>query len=218
LAKLVKLDINISVVSSYGISANFHQLIILTPKLTNMKIFYKIAALVVIAAIITTTLTSGIRKEYDGGYRNLVDELYEQAVKQNDNLESIEDDIEKFYKNRNEALEKYNSFTAYNNRYYTDARSKAATITDAATQQKANEVINKSETAYKSKLANWQATIATLNANEKELTNLHALLKIITTQPMIEKYQNDALPDNTKLREANGELQKVIEKIKAITK
>lgn len=53
----------------------------------------------------------------------MVDELYSLAVKQNENLETIEEDIEKLYKKKLEALEKYNSYTAYNNRYYADART-----------------------------------------------------------------------------------------------
>ena len=183
-----------------------------------MKKVYRIIAFVVVIAITAVTLTSGIRKDYNGGGRDLVDELYEQAVKQNDNLESIEDGIGKFYKKREEAIEKYNSFTFYNNRYYTDAKSKAATIADAATKQRAYDLISKSEAGYKAKTADWQNTIAALNANEKELTDLHSLLKIMTTETMIEKYQNTELPNNAKLKEANGDLLKVIEKIKAITK
>jgi hypothetical protein len=184
-----------------------------------MKKYYKLAAFIMAIAITTITLTSGITKgSRSYGGRDLVEELYEQAVKQNDNLEAIEDGIEKFYKNRNEAIEKYNSFTAYNNRYYMDAKSKAATIADAATQQRANDIIIKSEAAYKVKTANWQNTIANLNANEKELTNLHTLLQIMITESMIDKYQNSSLPDNAKAKEANNDLLKVIEKIKAITK
>ena len=67
-------------------------------------------------------------------------------------------------------------------------------------------------------MTNWQNTIATLNANEKELTDLHALLEIMIAGTMIEKYQTTGFPDNAKLKEANGDLLKVIEKIKAITK
>jgi hypothetical protein len=185
-----------------------------------MKKYYKIAAFVVVIAITAITLTAGISKEGSryGGGRDLVEELYDQAVKQNNNLEAIEDDIEKFYKDRAEAVEKYNSFVAYNNRYYSDAKSKAATITDAATKQRANDVINKSEAVYKAKIAGWQNTITTLNANEKELNDLHALLKIMVTEPMISKYQTTSFPDDAKLKEANGDLQNVIEKIKTITK
>ncbi|HRF18473.1 MAG TPA: hypothetical protein PK977_09900, partial [Chitinophagaceae bacterium] len=63
--------------------------------------------------IVFIVLTSGDYKgRYDGGYKDMVDELYSLAVKQNENLETIEDDIEKFYKKKSEALEKYNSYTA----------------------------------------------------------------------------------------------------------
>lgn len=183
-----------------------------------MKRVYKISAFVIVIAITAVTLTSGIAS-YDsrtGGYKDLVDELYDQAAKQNDNLGSIEDDIAKFYKKKDEALEKYNSFTSYNNRYYTDAKAKAGLIADAAAKQKANDIINKSETDYKIKLTDWQASIAILNARERELKDLHGLLQIIITEPMIAKYQGSNLPDNSKLKEANSDLKSVIEKIKAI--
>lgn len=184
-----------------------------------MRKYYKIAALVVVIAIISFTLTSGITKERsDGGGKDLVEELYDQAAKQNDNLESIEDGIGKFYKKKNEAVEKYNSFTYYNNRYYSDAYSKAATIADAATKQRANELISKSEAAYKLKLADWQTRIAALNAKERELNDLHTLLKVMITEPMIARYQTNEFPDNGKLKEAADDLEKVIGQIKAITK
>ncbi len=185
-----------------------------------MRNIFKILAIAAIIITSAITLTSGITKEYsrDGGYKDMVEELYDQAVKQNDNLEAIEDDIEKFYKNKTEALEKYNSYAAYNNRYYSDAKSKAVGISDVATKQKANDVINKSEATYKAKITNWQNAIATLNTSEKELNDLHNLLKIMTTETMIQKYQNSSFPDDGKLKEANTELQKVIERIKGITK
>lgn len=184
-----------------------------------MKRIFRIAILLIIVSTAVITLTSGTSKEYNTtGERNLVDELYNQAVKQSDNLESIEDDIEKFYKKRDEALEKYNSFVSYNNRYYSDARSKSYPITGSAAKQKANDIISASEAKYNAMIADWRATIAALNVNEKELSDQHALLKIMITEPMINKYQTSSLPDNGKAKEANSDLLKVIERIKAITK
>lgn len=182
-----------------------------------MKKAYSFVTFLIIAAIFAITLTSGIDKSRSG-YKDLVEEFYEQAVKQNSNLETIEDDIENFYKKREDAIEKYNSFTSYNNRYYTDARATAATIIDSTIKRRASDHITKSESAYRAKLANWQSSIATLNNNERELRDLHVLLKIMIATPVIEKYQQSSLPDNNKLNEANADLLKVIEKIKAITK
>lgn len=182
-----------------------------------MKKYFKIAAFAAAVLLIAITLTSGIDKSR-GGYKDLVEEFYDQAVKQNSNLETIEDDIENFYKKREESIEKYNNFTSYNNRYYTDARARAATIADATIKQRAGEHITKSETAYRAKMVSWQNSIITLDNNEKELRDLHVLLKIMIATPVIEKYQQNNLPDNSKLNEANADLLKVIEKIKAITK
>ena len=184
-----------------------------------MKKYFKLGTFMLTIAIIVITLTSGdIKGSRSGGGKDLVEELYDQAVKQNDNLKSIEEGIEKFYKNKNEAIEKYNSFTSYNNRYYADAKTKAITIADAVAKQKANDIISKSEAAYRTKTADWQNTISTLNANERELNDLHALLQVFITEPIIAKFQNSELPNSAKAKEMNSELLKVIEKIKVITK
>lgn len=182
-----------------------------------MKKYFKLAALAALVLISVITLTSGIDKR-SGGYKDLVDEFYEQAVKQNSNLKSIEEGITAFYKKREDALEKYNSFTSYNSRYYADARSHTNNIPDAATKQRAAELISKSEAAYLAKLSNWQTSITSLNNKERELKSLHELLKLVITTPVLENYQQNNLPDNSKLNEATGDLQQLIDKIKAITK
>lgn len=185
-----------------------------------MKKASKAAVFAAVVILVVTILTSGIKKESfrSEGSNDLVEELYNRAVKQNSSLEAIEDGIDNFYKKKEDATNKYNSFTSYNNRYYSDARAKANLIGDSATKQKALNVVSQSETNYRAKLAEWQTTLATLAANEKELNNLHNLLEIMITEPVIAKYQNTDMPDNSKVKEANVDLQNVIEKIKAITK
>lgn len=184
-----------------------------------MRKAISLTALAGIVLLLFILLTSGdIKSRYDGGSKDLVDELYFQAVKQNNNLEAIEEDIEKFYKRKSEAMEKYNSFTVYNNRYYSDARANANNIADTSTRKKAVEIITKGETRYRSKLAGWESVIASLSKNEKELTDLHTLLKILVTEPIMEKYQQNNLPDSNKASEVNDDLKKVIQKIKELTK
>jgi hypothetical protein len=186
-------------------------------KPSHMKRVYKIAAFAVLTVLTIITLTSGIRKN-DGGFKDLVEELYDQAVKQNDNLRSIEDEIEKFYKKKQDALEKYYAYNNYHTRYYQDARSNTGAISNVATKQRASELIAKSEARYNTKIADWKAIITALDASEKELNDLHSLLKIMISEAIIDKAQNSGLPDNGKAKEVNSDLQKVIEKIKAITK
>ena len=185
-----------------------------------MKKTIKIAAFILVLLSTIVILPSGISKNSsrDGGGRDLVEEFYLQSVKLNDNLKTLEEDIDKFYKKRNDAIEKYNSFTNYNNRYYTDARTNAATITDAGTKQRAIDLINNSEAAYKTKMTDWQSDIAALNANEKEMNDLHTLLKIKVSEAIISKYQQTEMPESSKLKEANSDLSKVIEKLKVLTK
>lgn len=164
-------------------------------------------------------LTAGITKEYSsrGGYKDLVDEFYFQAVKQNSRLSNMEDDIEKFYKKKNEATEKFRDFMSYNDRYYRDAKENAATIKDSALLLKANNIIYKSEQLHKNKIKEWQQTLEQLAVREKKLNELHTLLKIMISEPMISSYQKNELPEMNKLKEANEDLFKILEKIREIT-
>lgn len=57
----------------------------------------------ILAAVLTIILlSSGISKEsrYDGGGNDLVQELYDQAVKQNEQLQDLQESISKFYKKK----------------------------------------------------------------------------------------------------------------------
>jgi len=183
-----------------------------------MKRMFKLSAYALIFALTVLTLTSGITKERSGGRGNLVDELYNQAERQNSTLGNIADDIERFYKKKADALEKYNSFSAYHNHYYTDAKFNITLINDSTIKQKAANILKASETAYRNKLIDWQNTIAALYKNEQELKDLQELLKIMTTVPIVEKTQNSDLPSSDNIKQAQADLQKVIQKIKEITK
>ncbi len=184
-----------------------------------MRKAFTFAALIIVFSLFIIGLSSGITKSYrDGGGKDQVEELYFQAVKQNDNLKSIEDAIESFQRKKNDALEKYAGFIYYNNRYYTDAKTNAAQIGDATLKQKTIDLIIKSEAAYNSRLTEWNSIIANMGAREKELNDLHIQLMVITTLPSIEKYQISSLPDPAKAKEASADLQKVIDRMREITR
>ena len=160
----------------------------------------------ILAAVLTIILlSSGISKEsrYDGGGNDLVQDLQES--------------ISKFYKKKNEALEKYNSFTSYNSRYYSDARQKMEQITDTVSKKKALTLISKSENNYRSSLSDWQNRINSLNAKERELVNLQSLLQITVSESMIAKYQSGNFPDNTRFKEAAAEIESIINRLKTLT-
>ncbi len=164
-------------------------------------------------------LSSGTSKDsrYDGGGNDLVQELYEQAVKQNEQLQDLQESISKFYKKKNEALEKYNSYTSYNSRYYSDARQKMEQITDTVSKKKAMALISKSENNYRSSLSDWQNRINSLNAKERELVNLQSLLQITVSESMIAKYQSGNFPDNTRFKEASAEIEYITNRLKTLT-
>jgi hypothetical protein len=182
-----------------------------------MKKNYSLAVLCLLMVTVIT-LTSGISKSDKGGYGDIVERLYSQEVKRNGTLKNIEESIDAFYRKKEASLEKFNGFSYQNNEYYKDANARANIITDAAAKQKALDIIRKSEEAYRANVASWQGLITTLNNNERQLKDLHQLLKITVTIPVIEAYQKTELPSTTDATTTNNELLKIIEAIKTITK
>lgn len=169
---------------------------------------------IVISAII---LSSGITSSTGGGYNDLVEELYKQEVNKNPSLEKLESSIKNYYIKRQDAIETYNKFNDYNRRYYSDAKNKLNTITDVALKEKASKAIAQSEKNYNTKMSEWNKQIIDMSEAETTLKNYHATLKIIITTPVIEDYQNKALPSTNSIQESNTELKKIIESIKSIT-
>lgn len=184
-----------------------------------MKKNILILSTILIGLFTIILLSSGTSKEsrYEGGGTDLVQELYDQAVKQNEQLQYLQESISKFYKKKNEALEKYNSFTSYNSRYYSDARQKMEQLTDTLSKKKAMTLISNSESNYRKSLSDWQNRISSLNAKEKELVNLQSLLQIMISESMIAKYQSGNFPDNTRFREAAADIESIINRLKTLT-
>ncbi len=180
------------------------------------KKFLQITLLGLIGIVAITIFSSNKTKESnyrDGGSGNLVDELYDKAVDKSDALAAIEANIKKYHDKKVAAIKDFQKFDYYNTRFYTDANGKLSNIKDTTIREKAKKIITISETNYIAKVALFNNQIAAIEKKEALLNNLHELLKISITTPIIEKYQSTDLPNSNDLQGVDNDLKNIIDVI-----
>jgi uncharacterized protein YjaG (DUF416 family) len=178
------------------------------------KKFLQIALACFIGIMAITLFSSNKTKESnyrDGGYGNLVDELYDKAVDKNSSLQDIESSIKKYYDKKETALRDFKKYDYYNTKFYVDAKSKLANIIDTASKEKARKLIAVSEANYLSKVARFHNEITSLEKNERLLNSVHELFKIAISTPVIEKYQTTDFPSINELQSLDNDLKNIIE-------
>ncbi len=131
---------------------------------------------------------------------NLTDELYQELVSKNPELEKLEDDLEAFGSKLNELEENFQKYDSKSTRYYNSTNHKAAAITDSLLKIKIIALIASSNKKYTAKTEELNSLLKQISNNGATLSDHHAVLKIVTTLPIIEKYQNDYIPEKQEFK------------------
>lgn len=131
---------------------------------------------------------SGSLKSYRD--ESLVDKIYSELVKNNNNLKALDDKILKTQQETEKAIQAYDVILSMSETYYQEAGHKAKLITDSLIKKQAEEEIKTSADKYNLKTEKIKALITQINKNNIVLDNLYTAFKIKKTLPEIEKYQN----------------------------
>lgn len=127
-------------------------------------------------------------------YDDLVEILYTELVSKDNNLKSMENKIDQLLEMRNDSTKPFNQYNSKNISYYGSAERHVSRIQDSALRSKLQAMVAVNLANYNSKIAGHNQLIEIIKAKEITITDLHTVLKIVKTMPLIEKYQNDNLP------------------------
>lgn len=148
-----------------------------------------------------------IKKErYD-----LLEQLYDELLQKDTNLKTLEDEIAVVKSSKFDSLQHFQRFNGKNEAYFNSAKFQANQITDSVLKKRVQQLIADKQAAYKKKIATHLALSDTIDVNDKKIGDLHRLLKITKTLPMIEQYQNK-LPNKKQMERYIAEQNNVIEK------
>ena len=125
---------------------------------------------------------------------DLVEALYQEVVRNSEDLKNLERQIQEAKSDMQDSLESYTTYNEKNTSYYESAMKKAAGITDSAIRKNIMEAIRKSRENYMDTVASLHSMDSLLQQRTATLNNLHELLKIMATLPVIEDFQRTNLP------------------------
>lgn len=140
---------------------------------------------------------SSVRDNYFSGSSgsDLTEELYIELVSKNPKLKNLEEDMQLFYQNPYFRQKQFATYDSKSNDYYSSANDKAMGISDSVLRDKILALLTDSKTKYAKKTDEHQDLLKIIEQNRTSINDKHLILKIVLTLPIIEKYQNENLPN-----------------------
>ncbi len=93
----------------------------------------------------------------------------------------------------------------------------AASITDSLLKNKILLLIKASNNKYLAKTSMLNTLMNQINTNDATLSDHHEILKIVLTIPMIEKYQDENMPDEKEFKEKIKQQEELIKVVDSLT-
>ncbi|KQT18104.1 hypothetical protein ASG31_05050 [Chryseobacterium sp. Leaf404] len=134
--------------------------------------------------------SSSISLKRSRGNGNLVLDIYSELLKNDKNLQELEQKIENINKETNIVISEYENIINKSDSYYNDAEQLTRSITDSLVKKEIERDIKFSSERYDLKTKKIKDLIVQINKNTSIIQDQHTIFKIRKTLPEIEKYQN----------------------------
>jgi hypothetical protein len=142
---------------------------------------------------------------------DLLESLYIESLEKNKDLKNLEKKLNELNENKNGARELFERYNNKSQNYYVAANNHTALIRDSLLKSQMIKVISGSLAKYNSSISNHHILLKTIDTRNMTLLDLHAVLKITKTLPLIEQYQGKELPST---KQFEGFIKKQNEAIK----
>ncbi len=140
----------------------------------------------------------------------MVESLYSELVDKTPELKNLESEITAVRESQKDSTESFETYNGKNQSYYTSANNHAAQIQDSVLREKMKSIISSSSTKYKTRIAAHSNLLDNINKKNIALNDLHYMLKLVRTLPLIEKYQIDRKPSTKPLEGFERQLDKTL--------
>lgn len=130
---------------------------------------------------------------------DLLESLYSELVSKDVELKRLEVKINDLNSSKHDSIELFDKFNGKIQSYFRSIDSHVSAIEDSLLRDKMKLLIAGHLTKYNSRIAKHNDLLKTLAINEIRIADLHTVLKIVKTLPVIEKYQQDNLPTTRQL-------------------
>mgnify|MGYP001164689732 CR=1 FL=1 len=151
-------------------------------------------------------------KSYSRSGTDMIDELYQELVDKSPELKKLEDDLGIINSKASDLETNFNAYNQKSNSYYYSANEKTSAITDSLLRKKILAIITNNKNLYDNKTASVNSLRKLISDNSSTIKDSYSVLKIVLTLQLIEKYQNDNLPDKKNFKDIIKEQEKLIQR------
>lgn len=150
------------------------------------------------------------------GKDDLLESIYRELVIKDSNLRQLEDDLHEFEDSKADSLGLFEKFNNKNKDYFNAADRHIAGINDSLLRQRMRTLVTSQMERYHSGIAGHNELLKSINTNQVRISDLHEVLKIVRTLPVIDNFQESNLPDAHSLegyRKRQESIMRALEKI-----
>jgi hypothetical protein len=140
---------------------------------------------------------------------SMMDNIYYDIVKKDPTLQKLEEQLQHFNAGFPDSLIKFNEYTNKSTAYYSSANESLNTLKDTVLRDQLRALLADSKSKYMGKISRFSNLIAHIDSNRIKIEDYHNVLKVVTTMLVIEKYQDNAMPDITSTANMANEAQRL---------
>jgi hypothetical protein len=151
-------------------------------------------------------------------YDDLVESLYKELADKTPELKQLEKKIDDLRKSQDDSSDLFDNYDGKNQSYFNSANRHVEQIKDSLLRDKMKNLITLSLTKYDASISRHNNILNSIETKNLTLNDLHTVLKIIRTLPIIEKYQRDNLPTIKSLEGFSKQLDEAIKYADTLTR
>jgi len=145
------------------------------------------------------------------GYDDILESLYKELANKTPELKELETKMKSLSGSKNDSTDLYDRYNRKNQSYYNSANSHLTQINDSVLRKRLRSMISASLKHYNSKISRHSEILKSIDKKTTTLNDLHEVLMITMTLPLIENYQNNNLPTTKSIDGYSGQLNKVLQ-------
>lgn len=149
---------------------------------------------------------------------DLVEELYNDQINKIAELQEIENRITQLKETQRDSTATFEKYDSKNQSYFHSADEYVEQISDSLLKKEMKAFINASLKQYNSNILKHSNLMKEMELKTMTLSDLHIVLKLTSTMPVIEKYQKENKPSTKPIEGYNKEIDKTINALKQTIK
>ncbi|MBC9913056.1 hypothetical protein [Chitinophaga varians] len=149
---------------------------------------------------------------------DLMEDLYNELASKDVELKRLEEQINDLNSSKHDSLKLFERFDQKIQSYFRSADNQALKIKDSLLREKMKILIAGTLAKYDLGSAKHHDLLKTIPINDAKISDLHTVLRIVRTLPVVEKHQQDNLPTTRQLEGFIRQQQQTINLIDTLIK